>query len=1081
MQIADFPRPPEDNGRGVHWSARPHHPQGRDLDFWINELAAMHIKWVKLLDDGDASSLELCRRLLGAGMMPVVRIIRRQPNPDRLDERRVGGVRKLTAAGVRYFETNYDPDLPAQWKDGNRPDNWLDLAVDAFVHDAEIVLGEGGLPAAPALSTGSQEQFLRRFLRGVADSGHEDLLAQGVWLAIRNYMRNRPPSYPDDPVNREGKELTRAEFERFPAWAWDNRSLEAVNELRARDKQPLQTLEQDANCFRAWEIAGKDAYNVLGRYLPVISTEGGPVVGAGDDPRYPKVTPNRQAEWQIETVRFLQERAPAWYFSCCTWLLASRPLGDRDATWDQMSWYTDAWNERFGLTGQLPIVQALKELPPQVRPELRQSGAALTLSVQRADRNEPLGGVTVEVESIGTGDSTPRRFQSTTDPQGRLALDRLPAGSYRLLTFGAEVGRIRLGQEDRRSLTLRAEVGRNSRVTGRVIDTDGAAQVDLPVTLHQASPLRLLAETRSDGDGRYTFPGLAAGKFRVRVAPGTAQSTERRNVTVDGWTDANVDLTVPPPSVQRYAVTQKRLLSPEETGNNNMIFGRVLDEQGNALDGVTVRMRWTGAAPDTNFPTVKSGQNQFKPRGYFEFIHTAGVFMIDILDPAYESQVADNLITAEMPGRPRPIAYEVIFQRKAATFAGNHSSVYGRILGAPASSTVTLSGTGTEPRLMRLNNGSFRFVDLPAGIYQLGLEGVGIISADITLDGIGNTEIEFPLLAQIVGRVLPAGRSATVILSCETYSIRQEDETDASGEYVFSGLPADTYTLRLKDSVLPAQQLIVDGLHRAAGPTFDRDLGKDAALTGRITDHRGQPVINTILWLRSLGQRIAESQTDGDGRYRFAQLRAGVYGLEAVGAGLIAENLSVDGSTTLTHDVQLAARALASIAGRLVDANEQTVAGRTLILSGAMSAQTVSAADGTFRFEKLRGGEYTVRLAEQPSVKANVTVDAEVQVQIELKLPATGTRPSTRFGHYLFLATSDAKVADSQLTLAVDYILRKSPTVGFNPDICIKAERVTIIGAPPDALLRSLAENKVPVTQVSGNLETLSTELEALP
>ncbi|MGB3220294.1 MAG: hypothetical protein WBD79_23095, partial [Anaerolineae bacterium] len=107
MHINDFPRPPDDNGRGLHWSARVYHPTNEptrgtgnaeedaryamsariyrepaaaatlgagepptvnwtaalheasasELDYWINELQAMHIKWVKLMDDGGGSSL----------------------------------------------------------------------------------------------------------------------------------------------------------------------------------------------------------------------------------------------------------------------------------------------------------------------------------------------------------------------------------------------------------------------------------------------------------------------------------------------------------------------------------------------------------------------------------------------------------------------------------------------------------------------------------------------------------------------------------------------------------------------------------------------------------------------------------------------------------------------------------------------------------------------------------------------------------------------------------------------------------------------------------------------------------------
>jgi len=43
MRIEDFPRPKDDNRRGVHWSASVYHPTGAALDFWISELQAMHI------------------------------------------------------------------------------------------------------------------------------------------------------------------------------------------------------------------------------------------------------------------------------------------------------------------------------------------------------------------------------------------------------------------------------------------------------------------------------------------------------------------------------------------------------------------------------------------------------------------------------------------------------------------------------------------------------------------------------------------------------------------------------------------------------------------------------------------------------------------------------------------------------------------------------------------------------------------------------------------------------------------------------------------------------------------------------
>ena len=166
-----------------------------------------------------------------------------------------------------------------------------------------------------------------------------------------------------------GIPLSRDDYFKYNRWAWDARSMEMVNQVRAANKRPGSTVYDDPNCFRGYQAAGKMIHDALGFYVPVISTEGGPVVGWGDDNRYAKVNPTTQRDWQVGITRFLQTMAPPWYFSCCTWLLASRPLGDFNPTWEQMSWYTHAWDMQFGLDGELPIVQALKDEPSVIRPE----------------------------------------------------------------------------------------------------------------------------------------------------------------------------------------------------------------------------------------------------------------------------------------------------------------------------------------------------------------------------------------------------------------------------------------------------------------------------------------------------------------------------------------------------------------------------------------------------------------------------------------------------------------------------------------------------------------------------------------
>ena len=35
IRLEDFPRPKDDNGRGIHWSASPYHLSGHELDPWL--------------------------------------------------------------------------------------------------------------------------------------------------------------------------------------------------------------------------------------------------------------------------------------------------------------------------------------------------------------------------------------------------------------------------------------------------------------------------------------------------------------------------------------------------------------------------------------------------------------------------------------------------------------------------------------------------------------------------------------------------------------------------------------------------------------------------------------------------------------------------------------------------------------------------------------------------------------------------------------------------------------------------------------------------------------------------------------
>jgi len=74
MELHEYPRPVNDTGIGIHWTVGYATAVGinRIQEFWLPELKAMGVKWVKIFNHDGA--LDFCELLLAEGMMPIVRI-----------------------------------------------------------------------------------------------------------------------------------------------------------------------------------------------------------------------------------------------------------------------------------------------------------------------------------------------------------------------------------------------------------------------------------------------------------------------------------------------------------------------------------------------------------------------------------------------------------------------------------------------------------------------------------------------------------------------------------------------------------------------------------------------------------------------------------------------------------------------------------------------------------------------------------------------------------------------------------------------------------------------------------------------
>lgn len=364
--LEHFPRPPADTGRGVHWSHSQYFWGKQDWGFWKEQLQAMHIKWVKILDDGDGSAEGLVKRLVDIKIMPVVRFYKEEPNPGRISGREADTARRYAEIGAAYFETNNEPDLDLEWKGRRRPPNWLDIVVENFIIEADMIRNAGGYLLFPAFGPGGRGNPFKL----IVEKGRKDILDGNCALAIHNYCLGRPLDYPNDPITMHGQPLTAKEWEEQGGmWAWEM-GYEAVNEHRRRLANPNASIMTDSTCFRAFEYFDALVQEAVGHSIPIFTTEGGYNVGQragttfGDDPRYPKPTPERAGQLTDDMFRYIEEQAPDYYFACMPWLIAVSRIGIwGDAFENQGPWFTHHFDKQFGLKGELPIVPRLKARP----------------------------------------------------------------------------------------------------------------------------------------------------------------------------------------------------------------------------------------------------------------------------------------------------------------------------------------------------------------------------------------------------------------------------------------------------------------------------------------------------------------------------------------------------------------------------------------------------------------------------------------------------------------------------------------------------------------------------------------------
>lgn len=392
VRLSRYARPPQDNGRGIHWSPSQYQWGKKDWDKWQKRLLELNIKWVKVNIPPDYNAEALTKRLIDIEVMPVCRFICKNPT-------RVGGaieksIEKLVKLGARYFETNNEPDADVEWIGYKRPRAWEETVIKNLIYDANRLAKLGAYPAFVAFNCGPTES--RNPIQILLDQpGGREIFDHGLWVSLHNYGKGRPLNYPNDRVRMFGDPVSAEEWlaqgqpnfwtsKQVEEFVWSKMSREEVNRLRREQKNPAITIMEDITGFRAYEYWNRLITQEGLPSIPIMMTEGGWETGDRLDPFYPRPTAQRASELNLSMFRFVQgddkmiihkpdgsiekSAAPDYLFAVMPWHMGEKEFGaDTSGQWEQGAWFTHWYDKDFGLNGELPIIQMLRDLPSRVR------------------------------------------------------------------------------------------------------------------------------------------------------------------------------------------------------------------------------------------------------------------------------------------------------------------------------------------------------------------------------------------------------------------------------------------------------------------------------------------------------------------------------------------------------------------------------------------------------------------------------------------------------------------------------------------------------------------------------------------
>ena len=550
------------------------------------------------------------------------------------------------------------------------------------------------------------------------------------------------------------------------------------------------------------------------------------------------------------------------------------------------------------------------------------------------------------------------------------------------------------------------------RVSGGVFELDGG-DVSTPVAaievfyliLGPQSNELIAAQTKTDGNGRFTFQEVPAGPFRV-LALDRVRSRQA---------SASDELVV----VNGVAVIEELdvIFFTEDVGT---IEGRVSNADGVPAEAVIV------SAAGRQILTASSGDSSGLAPGAFRFTDISfGTYTVTARKPGSSGSTSAQAIVADastpvnvslvLPGSGRIVV--TVLDVDGTPIPNQQVLRASECSGVPAT-------TGSDPSNPATFGVAF-FEDVPIGNVSVkAIRGADLAAASafIRRDGDEATLIlRFAGFGTATGTVIdPAGDpvlGASVVLgsrrlvsaSCSFVQdgAAQQVRTGVDGTFRFNNVPVGAITVSASSVFFPVSTTMRDAL-LVDGDIKDFELALVSKIAGELN---GTIFLPDGVTPAGIGVDVAVSggslpdvtvRTDVDGRYSFAKIfSASRYTLTAsdsVTGKLTRETIFLQEDQDLTVDMRLLGRSSVEVtvvdgAGELIEEAFVQLASASFPFDKAAGAITASDA-GKILFDRISEGSFSVTAADSLGRggrgSGTVTEDG-ADVQVTISLSVTGT------------------------------------------------------------------------------------------